>query len=378
MKRIQIHILFLLLSATISAQDENNHSFRFSGQVSTWGQYTPDIDTKLWLGGRYIPQINYEYLFPKGNKIDFEASANLFGDCGMKPFTKFNADGTIKPYRMWTRYSTNQMEFRAGLQKINFGSAQMLRPLMWFDKMDARDPLQMTDGVWGGLFRYYFKNNANIWLWGLTMNKDTKGMEILPTAGDIRPEMGGRFQFPINRGETALSYHTRRVDLRNFPPNPSDLTWEHRFGFDLRADVVVGLWFETSWTRLSDDIFFKNQLMTTIGADYTIGIGNGLGITLEHMHYSTGAKLKDFDQNVNFTALNFSYPVSIFGNANAILYYDWKSNGLYSFAGFNYQVNNITLYLMAYINPKINALPMQSGAMRFTGKGVQLMAVWNY
>jgi len=86
----------------------------------------------------------------------------------------------------------------------------------------------------------------------------------------------------------------------------------------------------------------------------------------------------DFENNVNFTAVNFSYPVSLFGNANTILYYDWKSKGFYSFAGFNYQINNITLYLMAYINPKTNALPMQSGAMRFSGKGLQLMAVWNY
>ena len=118
--------------------------------------------------------------------------------------------------------------------------------------------------------------------------------------------------------------------------------------------------------------------MTTIGGDYTVRIGNGLGITLEHMLFSNGAKTLDFENNVNFTAVNFTYPVSIFGNANAILYYDWHSKGLYSFAGFNYQINNITLYLMGYINPKVNALPMQSGAMRFSGKGLQMMAVWNY
>jgi len=244
---------------------------------------------------------------------------------------------------------------------------------MWFDKMDPRDPLQMTDGVWGGLFRYYFKNNTNIWLWGLAMNDDTKGLEIMPTAGDIQPEAGGRVQFPINRGETAFTYHTRKVELF-----PTDLSWEHRLGFDLRADVVLGLWLESSWTHLTKDFFFKNQLMTTIGADYTIGIGNGLGIMLEHMLYSVANKAFDFDNNVNFTALNFTYPVSLFGNANAILYYDWKSNGLYSFAGFNYQIKDITLYLMTYWNPKKYSLPMQSGAERFMGKGVQLMAVWNY
>jgi len=385
---IRVLLIQPLLFLTVSAQEEDKNSFRFSGQLSAWGQFTPDIDKKLWTGGRYIPQINYEGLFPNNHKTDFEASANIFGNCGIKPFTEFDADGNIKPYRLWMRYSTNQMEFRAGLQKINFGSAQMLRPLAWFDKMDPRDPLQMTDGVWGGLFRYYFKNNTNIWLWGLTMNKDTKGMELMPTAGNIRPEAGGRVQFPVKRGETAFSYHIRRVDLWNYldknnlwdylKPLPTDLTYEHRFGFDFRADLVLGWWLETSWTHLTDNTFLKNQLMSAFGADYTIGIGNGLGITLENTVYTIDKKAFNFYENYFFTTVNFTYPVSLFGNANAILYYDWANNGFYSFAGFNYQIKEITLYLMGYRNPKMNTLPMQSGVGRFTGKGVQVMAVWNY
>jgi hypothetical protein len=73
----------------------------------------------------------------------------------MKDFNSFSSNGDIKPYRLWARYSTSQLEIRAGLQKINFGSANILRPLMWFDQMDPRDPLQLTDGVWGILGRYY-------------------------------------------------------------------------------------------------------------------------------------------------------------------------------------------------------------------------------
>jgi len=53
------------------------------------------------------------------------------------------------------------------LQKINFGSATLFRLLMWFDRIDPRDPLKLTDGVYGLLLRYYFHNNTNIWLWGL-------------------------------------------------------------------------------------------------------------------------------------------------------------------------------------------------------------------
>src|SRR5690606_40300081 len=90
---------------------------------------------------------------------------------------QWNSNGRIKPYRLWARYSGNQFELRAGLQKINFGSATILRPLMWFDQMDIRDPLQLTDGVWAMLGRYYFLNNANIWLWVLYGNEDPKSWE---------------------------------------------------------------------------------------------------------------------------------------------------------------------------------------------------------
>ena len=71
-----------------------------------------------------------------------------------------------------------------GLQKINFGSAVLLRPLMWFDSLDPRDPLQLTDGVYAVLLRYYFPNNANLWAWALYGNDSPKGWESAATAED--------------------------------------------------------------------------------------------------------------------------------------------------------------------------------------------------
>ncbi|GAI27146.1 unnamed protein product, partial [marine sediment metagenome] len=52
---------------------------------------------------------------------------------------------------------------------------------MWFDRIDPRDPLQLTDGVYGLLLRQYFLNNANIWVWGLYGNDDLRGWEYLPS-----------------------------------------------------------------------------------------------------------------------------------------------------------------------------------------------------
>ena len=105
----------------------------------------------------------------EGLRFDAEVSGNMYGSGDIIPFSNEEAswdarwDGKVKLYRGWGRVSNDRAEVRVGLQKINFGSAMMLRPLMWFDSMDPRDPLQMTDGVWGAMGRYYFNNNANVW-----------------------------------------------------------------------------------------------------------------------------------------------------------------------------------------------------------------------
>ena len=76
----------------------------------------------------------------------------------------------------------------------------LLRPLMWFDRIDPNDPLQLTEGVYGLLLKYTFLNNANIWLWGLYGNDDPKGWEAVPTQRKSA-EYGGRLQAPFLSGE---------------------------------------------------------------------------------------------------------------------------------------------------------------------------------
>ncbi|MCK7489842.1 MAG: ABC transporter ATP-binding protein [Anaerotruncus sp.] len=39
--------------------------------------------------------------------------------------------------------------------------------MMWFDTIDPRDPLQLTDGVYALLLRYYTRGNANFWAWAM-------------------------------------------------------------------------------------------------------------------------------------------------------------------------------------------------------------------
>src|ERR1035437_464367 len=121
---------------TFPAICDGQDSLSFKGQASGWINYNGGNALPVYTGGRYIPQLNYNLNLKNDHKIDFEASLNLNGSAGFNPFDSLRATAQLKPYRLWIRYSTRQFELRAGLQKINFGSASILRPLMWFDQID--------------------------------------------------------------------------------------------------------------------------------------------------------------------------------------------------------------------------------------------------
>jgi hypothetical protein len=366
---------------SVAQPDYSGDTLLFQGQFSAWSHYNSYNQYPVQLGGRYIPQLNYQWRLPERKQLDLEASANIYGNSHIRKGYEVKAQGKIKPYRGWARFSSTQFELRAGLQKINFGSASMLRPLMWFDRMDPRDPLQLTDGVWGLLGRYYFLNNANIWLWGLYGNHDVKGWEMVPTRKGI-PEFGGRMQMPIPSGEAALTYHYRQADSRKrreMMPDYSRIP-EHRLGIDARVDVGVGLWIEGAWAGKMRDLGpFTHQQTINVGMDYTFGIGNGLGMTLEHLLAAYDETAFAFDDPSHFSAWSFNYPVGLFDRLFLLFYHDWTNDYLYSFFNWERQYQAVTLHLMAYWNPLQYNLPLQGGSQNFfAGKGIQIMFVLNH
>lgn len=355
-------------------------SLRFSGQASAWSAYGFGQDMPLWGGARYIPQMNLG-MHKHRRLLDLEVSFNINGSAGLSPFDSLTSRGSIKPYRAWIRYSQPQFELRLGLQKINFGSAGMLRPLMWFDQIDPRDPLQLTDGVWGILGRYYFLNNANLWGWVLYPSKDPKTWEF---AGSNRktPELGGRFQIPVPRGEAALTYHWRQADTRNnvlLLPEYTAVA-ENRIGLDAKWDIGPGLWFEATHTTFGRKLgMFSNQSMLCTGIDYTFGLGNGLHTITETLVVSTGNTMLSGEQSLVFTGLSASYPISISGSLNTIVYRDWKGKQFYTFLNYKQQLRRFDLHLMVYANPDRYYLPAQSVENQlFAGKGFQIMLVYNH
>ncbi|MFO7998578.1 MAG: hypothetical protein R6U86_06310 [Bacteroidales bacterium] len=381
-----IWCLICLVATEGAAQLGQVLSFR--GQASAWANVNPGNDMPLWMGARYLPQANLDLDLGEGRLAGFEVSANLNGSGGLRFFDSLSVEGRMKPYRVWARYATNQLELRIGLQKINFGSASMLRPLMWFDQVDPRDPLQLTDGVWGLLGRYYFLNNANIWVWALYGNEGPKTWETGPTTNK-KPEYGGRFQMPVARGEAAISFHHRKAD-QHFEsvlmPHASCLPVfmtnipENRYGFDAKWDVEVGLWVEATWINKRQEAGpFTNMQLFNLGADYTFGIGNGLHLVAEHLLFSLDQKAFAFERKTNFTATSVSYPIGILDHISGIFYYDWTNGNLYSFANWHRQFNRVSFYLMAFWNPETFQLPQQSADTRlFSGKGFQIMLVYNH
>ena len=380
MKRYWNILLCLLLVAVpfkVTAQD----SLSFKGQLYLWSNYNPAGSLDLWFGGRYIPQLNYDIRLPDNKLIDFELSASLFASTGMNPLDTIKANALIKPYRGWIRYSTSSFEIRLGLQKINFGSASILRPLMWFDQLDPRDQLQLTDGVWAILSRYYFSNNANLWLWVLYGNNKPRGWEMAGTNKKY-PEFGGRVQYPVPKGEVALSYHHRVADTRGLetylPAFPK--VAENRIGIDGKWDLGIGLWFEGSWTTKNKNLGkYTNNEIVNIGTDYTFGLGNGLNIIVEQLIMSYDEKAFSFSNVLSFTGLSASYPVGLFNNVSAIVFYDCGNNSLYNFINWRRTLDKLSLYLMAYWNPENYRMPQPgSKDVLFAGKGIQIMIALNH
>jgi hypothetical protein len=351
------------------------------GEASAWVTLNPGENYPLWMGARYIPQVRVQLLERRDRLLDVELSANIHCSGYLHPFDRTDSDGEAQAYRAWGRFGTNQLELRLGLQKINFGSSLLIRPLMWFDRVDPRDPLELTDGVWALLSRYYFLNNANIWLWGLYGNDEPKTWELGETAAET-PEFGGRVQLPVPRGEAALTFHHRKVDLASsgILGMEHSQTSENRYGLDAKIDVEVGLWMEGTWINKRERVgSYTNQQILNLGTDYTFGLGNGLNVIWEQMLVSNDPDPFVFDNTTHLSAASLSYPVNVLDSISAIVYHDWSNKTTYAFINWKRQLNRLTFHLMAFRNPEAFRLPQQSeGVEMFTGEGVQVMVVFNH
>jgi hypothetical protein len=380
MQHYRIYII-ISIAYLLYMPEADSQKIEFNGQASGWMTLNNSGSTGFQAGARYIPQLLLNLPVNKKYKFDGEISADLYGTYTMQGDSSGYTDASAKFYRLWLRFSGERFEVRAGLQKINFGSATMLRPLMWFDRVDPRDPLKLTTGVYGLLGKYYFRNNANIWLWALYGNKQTKGWETVPSNPD-RPEFGGRFQLPVPRGEIAFSYHNREALFPSDwqPPLTGPPTFiENRYGLDTKLDLGVGVWLEGTVAQRSHPDIPDYEKTLTIGLDYTFNIGQGLNIIAENMFINTSETFFSSDNNLSLSGLSLSMPVSVITRVSAIIFYDWKNSGWYNFANISFTFDKFAVNLIGFSNPRSFAIFNYDGrANMFAGYGLQIMLVYNY
>jgi hypothetical protein len=382
MKTYLLFGIFLFVGACAVQAQVGQDSLDFDGQVSGVGSYAPDNALDLFVGARYIPRLSYGFQLDSATaqRIDFEASALAAGSFSSRAFESGQFRGRVAPYRLWARYTRRQFEFRVGLQKIDFGAATLLRPLQWFNEIDPRDPLQLTNGVYGALVRYYFLNNANLWLWGLYGNEKTRGFDAVETNRRI-PEYGGRVQLPTPRGEMGISYHHRTATTQDLPGvEPFEKIPENRIGLDGKWDLGIGLWFEASYIHKARNIGrLTNQALLNVGADYTFGIGNGLNVVMENLILNYSEKNLDWKDPSSITAMHVSYPLGLFDNLSGVATYNWTTRDASLFVNFQHQFPQITTYLMAFYNPR-NQLGIRPNELvnTFAGPGLRIMLVYNH
>ncbi len=377
-RRISFFALFVCAVQTALSQAEDFH-----GQASGWIGANHGSSLRSQAGLRYNPDLLLEEKLSDQLDANIELSLTTFTAAQYAERESPLYHGQIKPYRGWIRLSTNKFEVRVGLQKINFGSAMIFRPLMWFDRVDPRDPLQLTDGVYAMLLRYSFLNNANIWLWGLYGNNDTKGWELAPTEKKTS-EFGGRVQSPLWSGEIGATYHHRRADVNpvaSMPNNSSSLIApEDRLGLDGKWDIGIGLWFESVLIRQESDLLeSRYQRQGTIGADYTFAVGNGLYVATEYFRSDNPSKPFGSAEGTSFSALSVNYPLGVVDQVSAIFYRDWKNQELYRLMTWQRTYDNWSFYLIGFWDPdNIQLYSNQAGTNPFMGTGFQIMVVFNH
>ncbi|MFB0515187.1 MAG: hypothetical protein ACETWG_01110 [Candidatus Neomarinimicrobiota bacterium] len=179
-------------------------------------------------------------------------------------------------YRLWGRIATERFELRLGLQKIAFGPGRVLRPLMWFDTLDLRDPTGQTEGV--GALRLKWYPWPKLALWGWVIRPDYQNYA----------SPGGRVGYTLGPAEFGLTYHRHKASELDFIGRqllPFD-NEEERFAMDARLDWEIGFWTEAVLARgrepaLDDKTDELAQLM--IGGDYTFPWGNGVYVMVEHL-----------------------------------------------------------------------------------------------
>lgn len=291
-------LMLIAITSMFAMENQARNRFSIFSDISEEQQLLETV---------WVPELSFSHeLGSLSSQIELSVYSKYQSTWGESHNVMMDAE----PYRWWLSLRSAQSEMRVGLQRINFGTAKILRPLQWFDQINPLDASQETTGVEAALLRQYWLNNTNLWLWAVKGESTLKGNEFLNSKNDSA-EIGGRIQLPTPLGETAISYHQRTLSKG----------YEYRAGWDHRLDSVLGIWTETATSIFTDnDHEQKNNLSATLGLDYAIPIGNGIAVTLENMWQT------DKQSSGIYSAVLLNYSLGLLDIVSTLYIYEWENN----------------------------------------------------
>ena len=210
-----------------------------------------------------------------------------------------------------------------------------------------------------------------------------KGWELIPS-DPRKPELGGRLQIPLFSGEIAFSYHHRKVDLKEglfglIPPGDQSIS-ENRIGLDGKWDIEVGIWFEGALIHKDVEIpGYRYLTLVNLGIDYTFDLGNGLTTLMEYFVYNMSENAFSSGEKISFSALSLNYPIGMLDNLTGIVYYDWENSEWFRYANWQRKYDRWAFNIIGFWNPdRFQIFPSSPQQTQFSGKGIQLLIVFNH
>ncbi|MFQ6605849.1 MAG: hypothetical protein ACE5D8_09920 [Fidelibacterota bacterium] len=310
---------------------------------------------------RYLPQMDVTL-----NAFRLQVVPNLLFT------TAKSAPEEIRPYRLWGRYVQPQFQITAGLQKLNFGPAKLLRPLQWFDQLDPRDPTMATRGVWGISTIYSTFQGQEFRGWVLYGNDEPKGLEILP--GNSRlPEWGGRVEQSLGPVEAGVTWHSRGLESIN-----EQRPRERRLAIDGYWEPGPALWLESSYsdyTSLPADLLSTS--FTTIGADYSWSLGQGLYTCVERMYVTKQSATEN--TTLSLTAMILRYPLSWLDTISLLGFFSPRNEVSVQYISWQRTLDDWDILAGLFFSTKPDANLISTGETVATGvSGIQVLFTYHY
>ena len=305
----------------------------------------------------YIPTLSLFKELPDNQLVDMEWAYRLDRTYSGDSLLHYNESH----HRYWVRYSSEKLEARLGLQKIVFGPSYVLRSLSWFDTIDLRDPTGQTDGVEAFRLRWFPSNSLSLWSWATNNDQDTLSY-------------GSRVELSNAAGEWGLTYHQDpSKSLQQI--SQMGISGSHsRLAIDYRYDGFIGFWNESA-------LIISNRsdiIMTTVGADYTLPIANGILVMAEYMSISN--KIDSDELSQSFTAFMVSMPLGMVHQLMFISQLDLEENRSYNYLRWSSAYDHYSLNFILSISPKrAEYLPtIMPNTLAGFGNGFQFMFIYNH